>query len=118
RLFSYADEWAAGARALQREPAEPRFVAGPLAPPDDARRQVGLSSLVRFFGNPARAFLRERLGIHLGRPDDAIDDDEIFTIDGLQAYRHKQEVLGRLLSGTGSDDCYHVMRAAGDLPMG
>ncbi len=118
RLFSYADEWEAGARALQGEPVQPPFVSTPLPPPEEALRQVSLASLIRFFKNPARAFLRQRLGIHLDRPEDAIDDDEAFAIDGLRAYACKQQLLRHLLDGIGSDDCYRIMRAAGDLPMG
>lgn len=118
RLFSYAVEWQTGARALQSPPADPVFASAPLPPPEVALKQITLPALVRFFKNPARAFMRVRLGVYLDRHDDALDDDEPFAFDHLQDYGYKQELLGRLLAGASADGCFQTMRAAGSLPMG
>lgn len=118
RLFSYAAEWQAGARALQDAGREPVFAPAPLTAPDEALRQVSLTALVRFFKNPARAFLQDRLGVYLQSHDDEIDDDEAFAFDALADYTHRQRVLERLLAGASAEECYRVLRAEGRLPVG
>lgn len=57
------------------------FFAEPLAAPDEAWRTVGLEQLVRFFRNPCRYLLRERVGLDLPEADDELEDTEAFVPD-------------------------------------
>ncbi|MDX9884643.1 exodeoxyribonuclease V subunit gamma [Thauera sp.] len=55
--------------------AAPFFVA-PLPPPDAAWREVELLQLIRFFANPCRYLLRERVGLDLPHSAEVLDDVE------------------------------------------
>ena len=58
--------------------SEAPFFAAPLPPPSDEWRTVGLDRLIRFFRNPARFLLRERLGVRVPEGDEELIDDEAF----------------------------------------
>ncbi len=65
------------------EPGEAQspFFPAPLAASGPEWRSVALPDLVRFFGNPSRYLLQERLGIALPRRPRELDDDEPFVPD-------------------------------------
>ena len=52
------------------------FFAAPLPPPDAAWHAVELLQLIRFFANPCRYLLRERVGLDLPESAAALDDVE------------------------------------------
>jgi exodeoxyribonuclease V gamma subunit len=52
------------------------FFAAPLPPPDAAWREVELLQLIRFFANPCRYLLRERVGLDLPESAEVLDDVE------------------------------------------
>ena len=87
RLFSYDAVQAEIAGCLgRRKKSAPDFF-GALLPkvlPD----RIELSDLVRFYTNPARYFLKERLNIIPEiREVDGFDDSEPFTLDALDSYQ-------------------------------
>ncbi|MBD9403528.1 exodeoxyribonuclease V subunit gamma [Comamonas sp. CMM02] len=87
-LTTYASEWrAAHAQALQNAPVPemPAFVPDPQVP-------LTVAQLTAFVRNPAKAFFRERLSVHFEQDDSVVDDDEVFQLDGLQAYGLVQEL--------------------------
>jgi exodeoxyribonuclease V gamma subunit len=115
RLVSYASEWLPPAEAAAPRP----FVDRPLPAPDPERREVELDDLVHFFDDPARGFLRQRLGVHLEEAEEALEDAEAFSLDGLAAYALKQEALQRALSGEALEETFlPVLRGRGALPVG
>ena len=146
QLFSYAREWLpeqgagpAGAGALtstgSTAPAAPgapgapaapaatlalgSFVRAPLPLPEEAGREIELGALERFLENPARHFLRERLGVRLAAGEAAPQDAESFRLDGLTAYRVRGEALGAALAGLGLEEAVLPLAVArGDLPLG
>lgn len=115
RLFSYATEWLP---AVGMPQAETAFVSQPLCAPEVSRRQVDLADLIRFYRNPARFFLSERLGIYLEEAEEALVDAEPFTLDGLPRYQMQSDMLERALAGEDLDAYYPVLRAQGGLPCG
>ena len=52
------------------------FFTAPLPPPDAAWREVELLQLIRFFANPCRYLLRERVGLDLPESAEVLDDVE------------------------------------------
>ena len=52
------------------------FFTAPLPPPDPAWREVELLQLIRFFANPCRYLLRERVGLDLPESAEVLDDVE------------------------------------------
>lgn len=76
RLFSFRSEFA----AMTRGEAEPRRLLAPDPPPvDDGVREVSLAELRRYFRDPARALLSERLQVRLDALDESglVDDEPL-----------------------------------------
>jgi exodeoxyribonuclease V gamma subunit len=95
RRFSYHREWAMPVAAAQTR--EPPFVAEPLSlsGADEAPAVPDRDALQRFFVNPARDWLRERLGLRL--PDAALEivDREPLGENGLLRYGATDALLRR-----------------------
>ena len=89
-----------------------RFFSAPLAAPGDEWRDVSLDQLLRFFRNPCRYLLRERLGIVLSRAEDALADDEPFLADFSARTALAERLLPHYRSGM-SDDNLRVLALAG-----
>ncbi|HRY16649.1 MAG TPA: exodeoxyribonuclease V subunit gamma, partial [Candidatus Competibacteraceae bacterium] len=119
RLFSYAREWIAASRQAGRgELDKPLLLAGALSEPEPALRCVTLETLTRFFRNPARWLLRERLGIQVDEGEEALETREPFVLDGLENYQLLDQMLDLHREGRTVADMETIMRASGALPHG
>lgn len=116
-LFSYSAD---NCTALGEKYGPPwqasEFLTSPLPPPGEEWREVPLDRLVRFFRNPARFFLENRLGIRLEQSEAPLEEREPFEVDSLTAYGLKQQLLNEFLIG--GDHDHHRMAACcrGILP--
>src|SRR5262249_28239517 len=119
RLFSYAQNYCAGARALrgQRAPMRP-FVPSPLPLDPGSPREVSIDALARFFENPARAFLQRRLSLYLGRDSETVDDPEPLELNALQEWVVGDGILKQVIEGTTVEDVLPAVQARGALPPG
>ena len=88
RLFSHAREWRAG--LLPAEPAVARLA--PLAP-FKFDGPLTLRLLADFLKEPARAFMRLRLGVHFDADDAVVQDQEPFALDGLENWQLQDELI-------------------------
>src|SRR5262249_14446142 len=118
-LFSYAEHYCAGARALQQPPrsSRPPFVSAPL-PTDDSAHTVTLDHLLRFFENPPGGFLQRRVGLHLGKDVDRLEDREPMEPDALERWKIGNGLLARAVEGEDLDAALASVRATGSLPPG
>jgi exodeoxyribonuclease V gamma subunit len=114
-LFSFADEWLTASHARDTGQGFPPFCSEPLAAGAEPV-EVELGALCRFFANPAKGFLRERLGIWLEEAGGALPDTEPFGIDGLERHGLHTELLAHLLDGGAADEYRAVAKARGALP--
>ncbi len=122
-LFSYSRTMLRAAETIRdlRESPPHRFEVK-LPEPDASRRKVSLAELARFFADPARGFLNERFGIWLDEEEQAIDEVEPLSLDGLQRWGLREEIHGK----TGKDgesraepeDVRSLLLARGELPYG
>ncbi|HEV2220577.1 MAG TPA: exodeoxyribonuclease V subunit gamma [Casimicrobiaceae bacterium] len=107
---------------LEDENAAPepqqKFFPRPLAGPGPELREVTLDHLMRFFGNPCRYLLRERLGIVLPKGDEELQDDEPFLPDWRARDALAKRVLPRLLAGATVADVRESARAGVEYPDG
>ncbi len=119
RLFSYARNHCEGARAL-RGPRDqiPQFVSAPLPLDSAAERGVSIEGLARFFENPTRAFLNNRLALYLGSDIEAIDDREPLELDHLERWKIGAGLLERTLHGEDLAQALPSVQASGALPPG
>ncbi len=94
RRFSYRKEWAMPAAAAVQT-SEPPFIAAPLAAMvlDDAPAAPDRDALQRFFVNPAREWLRERVGLRLPDAAHAAIDREPQGENGLLRYSAIEALL-------------------------
>lgn len=94
------------------------FFRAPLAEPGAEWRDTSLESFIRFFRNPCRFLLRERLGVELAKADAELSDDEPFLPD----FQGRQALADRLLphyrSGMGDADLRRLALAGIEYPTG
>lgn len=115
QLWSYSETNLAGARALtgtRGDGAPFALVRGPLPEAPERVPPLTIDRLARFLENPARAFLRNRLGLVVAGDDSPLEDREPLALDGLATWRIGSAILAR-----GSSD-EAAFRAAGELPPG
>ena len=81
-------------------------------------QNLALDSLCRFFGNPARFFIQQRLGMVLEDKSSLAEDRENFVLAGLEKYQVEQSLLDARMSGLDLADFKPVQQALGQLPHG
>lgn len=116
--FSFDRAALAGARAAQDLDDPPAMVPAALAPPGDLRTEVSLADLVSFLENPARGFLRDRLGIALPREADELGERIPLDLDALERWQVGDRVLRARRAGATGEDAYRAELLRGELPPG
>ena len=94
------------------------FFRAPLAVPGEEWRTVSLDQLVRFFRNPCRYLLRERLGIALFREEGAPSDDEPFVPDFAERQALAERLLPQAMQGLGDQELERLAMAGIEYPGG
>ncbi|HEY8554938.1 MAG TPA: exodeoxyribonuclease V subunit gamma [Burkholderiales bacterium] len=118
RLFSYSEELARASGAAASERRDPGPFLERLPEPAPEWRTVTLERLVRFFRNPARYLLRERLGVVLEESEGLIDTREPMALDWAGRQEVREHLLDAELSGEGAEAAIPALRAGGLLPIG
>jgi exodeoxyribonuclease V gamma subunit len=117
RVWSFDRIAKAGAEALEGErPERGPFLDAEL--PSIAGPILELDQLIAFVRHPARAFLRQRLGIRLGDFDDEIEDALPITLDGLQKWTIGERMLNARLAGSDARAAIRAEIVRGALPPG
>ena len=111
------DDWEPDDDAAAPTSAAP-FVAKPLPPVDAAWRDVPLARLAKFFRNPCRFLLEERLGIALRRDDEELRDDEPFVPDNSGRAPLTRLLLPVLLEGMPAEAARTLALAGTAVPAG
>ena len=113
--FSYDPAALAGATALQDEPTSPVPLARtPFAP--YPREDVLLDDLVRFFDNPAKAFLRSRIGLYVPEVPEQRGEGIPVELDGLQRWAIGERMLTAVLAGRDPAATCEAELWRGELP--
>lgn len=95
---------------------EPPFLAEPLPEPPAELRHVSVRGLLSFFDNPVRYLLRTRLGLLLDEAVPPLEDREPFSLEPLDAYHIRHQMLDRVLAGEDAVELLPLIRAQGVLP--
>jgi len=119
-LFSYSREnLRACEQASVPRHAPPAFAEIPLPEPEAEWREIDWESLAQFFGNPARYFARERLGLRLPSEATPFDDCEPQTLDRLDRFGFEDDLTREALTtGHLPPNGLPIARATGSLPPG
>ncbi|CAG7574675.1 DNA helicase/exodeoxyribonuclease V gamma subunit [Barrientosiimonas humi] len=116
--FSFDPTALEGARAARSATDPPPLLLPdplPAAPTGD----VLLDDLIRFFDNPARALLRDRLDVLLAREEDDPDDAvPVEVAKGLDEWQVGERLLADALDGVAPQDVLEGERRRGLLPPG
>lgn len=98
-LRTWAREWRAAHTEDDSATPDAAAAAGTARPP--TLRQEGalsVAQLARFLRNPVKHFFQQRLGVDFGEADEALPDDESFSLAGLEEYGLVNEVSSALLA--------------------
>ncbi|HSK56012.1 MAG TPA: exodeoxyribonuclease V subunit gamma [Jiangellales bacterium] len=103
--FSFDRQGLAGAQRAAEPRDEPApFLDPPLDPPDESV-DLPLDDLVAFLEHPAKAFLRQRLGITLLRDEEELDDDLAVELTALDRWSVGDRLLRARLGGADLQTC-------------
>jgi len=119
-LISYSRRHHAAALALTsgHGAIDAPFVAAPLPAGVDEKRAVTVDELVRFFENPARAFLQKRLALSLGGDLEILADREPIELNDLERWKVGDELVRAILRGEDLSVLRPLAAASGQLPPG
>lgn len=95
-----------------------RFFAAPLAAPGAEWRRVSLDQLQRFFHNPCRFLLNERLGMSLYREAGTVADEEPFLPDVPSRRALAERLLPQAMEGLGARELIRLAQAGIEYPPG
>lgn len=113
-LFSYSAAALAASRATCTPSPELAAIT-PLSEPEKPQRELELAALVKFFGNPAKYFLEQRLKLRLPKAEEAVDDCEPLTVDALERWGLQHRLLR---AGATVPNDLRLWQAEGVLPAG
>lgn len=122
-LFSYAGELCQASEAAReatttRPTAAPPFLEGALPPADEEWRTVRLDALLRFFRDPTKYFLKNRLGVLLDETEALIESSEPFKLLALNRFQVRDQLMDLALAQHDPRELRDVLRASGALPHG
>jgi exodeoxyribonuclease V gamma subunit len=105
-LQTYADDWQ---RALLSSSASSAATASNEAAPTE----LTLQHLQRLLRQPVDVFLVDRLRLRLDKPEEAAEEDEPFSLDGLEKYKLNQ----RIAQAEDAQQAIAQLRLSGQLAM-
>jgi exodeoxyribonuclease V gamma subunit len=130
KLFSYSDNY----RLTAERYIAPRIKHQPLGMTDVKLQMpeisgIDINDLISFFSNPAKYFLRSRLGVYLQDIDDTFETSEIFELGPLDSTIIGGEIAEKIIlhRSTSNDSfeadefmdrVYRLQKASGRLPHG
>jgi len=121
RLFSYSEENRDAAAFLHKHEAVPPLItrALPLTPLEkEELHSLDIETLSRFFSNPIRFLLQQRLGIYLQETATLVDRREDFELNFLDQYLVGQNLVDFRMEGRDLNDYRPLQIAMGQLPHG
>ena len=119
KLVSYSPEnFEAAKRALDPDKEGRLFIERGLPEPSEEWKTVDINQLCRFFTNPAKFLLIQRLGIYLEEEEALFDETEPFDVKGLEKYQLEQELVERGAEKGSLEDSFKAVKASGQLPHG
>ncbi len=120
-FFSYSEENRDAAAFLHKNEAVAPLItrALPLSPAEkEELHSLDIETLARFFSNPIRFLLQQRLGIYLEAAAGLTERREDFKLNPLDQYRVGQNLVDARMEGRDLNNYRPVQIAMGQLPHG
>ena len=117
-LFTYTTYFSAESWQQERAVNVPFWLGEVLPEPDASLRHVNLERLTRFFQQPARTFLQQRLGLRLYEQAHEIAGREPFAIELYQDGEVRSAIFQQFSRQQPATQALPVLRAKGLLPHG
>jgi len=118
-FYSYSEDNFKAAQNLLKKPiAPPLFISRELSELGEEWKVIDIDDLCAFFGNPAKFFLHNRLGIKLPEEDSPLENIETFEVNSLDKYLIEQDFLKHRIQGKDRNEFFNVLRASGRIPHG
>ncbi len=118
-LFSYSAEYHKAGKTAAAERRQPGiFINGKLSEHYEHDDIILLDDLIRFFTDPAKHIITNRLGIYLEDRNEVLNETEPFVLTGLDRYRLEDILCERLVRDEDISGLYETSRAGGLLPHG
>jgi exodeoxyribonuclease V gamma subunit len=105
---TYADDWQ---RALLSSSAA--NASNEATPSETAPTELTLQHLQRLLRQPVEVFLVDRLRLRLDQPEEAAEEEEPFSLDGLEKYKLNQ----RIAQAEDAQQAIDQLRLSGQLAM-
>jgi exodeoxyribonuclease V gamma subunit len=119
KLLSYSREnFEAAKKALDPDKEGKLFIERGLPEPPEEWKTIDVNQLCRFFTNPAKFLLTQRLGIYLKEEEALFDETEPFDVRGLEKYQLEQELVEKGSEKRTLEDSFQAVKASGQLPHG
>ncbi|MBO0613248.1 exodeoxyribonuclease V subunit gamma [Thiothrix fructosivorans] len=116
-LFTY-NQYVEQGSAAQHRLCPPFWQSDVLPEPDPSYRHVSLASLIRFYQQPARFFLKERFGLRLTEYGDELPIREPFGLEKYSERDVRSCIFRQLQQEQPAASAEALLRAQGLLPHG
>jgi len=119
KFFSYSKPDFDACQALMHQQTRiQRFISIGLPAPGDEWKILDIDTLSRFFENPVRFLLKERLHLAIEEGPSPLEDRENFVLSGLAWYQIRQQMAQLRLRGFDEERVRSLIKADGMLPHG
>ena len=118
KLFSFSRPNHAAALAQVAGRIQPQPPLAGSAPEPEEVESIDLAELIRFFRNPARHFAERRLGFRFNRAEEALSEEERFSVDRRENHSMVEAGVAALRSGRSLATLLELQGGAGRLPAG
>ncbi|MBU3916565.1 exodeoxyribonuclease V subunit gamma [bacterium] len=116
KWFSYSSDGLRAASKLRIEKRKPLEFITQLPEPEEPY-QIDATRFSKFFENPSKYIINNRLEIYLDERDEEINDQEPFEVDFLSKYLMREELLVEKLQQVDIKNTKKKFTAAGRLPL-
>lgn len=110
--------WLEASRKLTEETVAPRLFDATLPEAEAEWNTVEIEQLARFYANPARALLQQRMGIRLAEGEAEIAAREPFSLDYLNRQAIRAQLLENIQADRPPEAALQLVEAQGWLPHG
>ena len=119
-LYSFSKDNCSIAKALCEKKSDKSvfFKTSPETKLKEQKSNILLDEMIRFFRNPIKWSMKERLNIKLPQLEEQQKDREAFSLSGLDQYALGSFLMEKNIRSSREIELYPTLKAMGSLPLG